>query len=403
MPTRVALLTNIPAPYRLPLFRLMALRYDFEVVFNAVSEPNRSWTVPQNLGFRHSYGKGFAIPYRRRRSDFDFEDERYLQVGLGVLPALRRIRPDVIVSAEMGLRTLQATLYASWTGTPLILWWEGTSHTEGWVSEKKRRVRRYIVRHAARFWANGAESATLLQEYGAPTAAIDQGMIGIDTHRFAEAVETRLPERDAIRQQLGVTGAVLLFVGRFVPGKGIDEFLRALELMSSETRAPFSVLLIGEGPKRAVLDEWRARRPQITLRIVDFQQPAALPSFYAAADIFVLPTLDDNWSLVALEAAVAGLPQVFSQYNGASSDLLARRAPGCTINPAKPEELALAMQYYVEHVPPRVRPAASHAIAEFYSPEACVRRAAESIDVALRSSRTARSSGSRGVPVTTGP
>src|ERR1700733_14638774 len=106
---RVAILTNIPSPYRLPVFRLLSSKYDLEVVFDSPSEPNRQWSVPQDLGFRHCYVKGVTIPYRRKRSDLDLEDERYLQVRYGIWPALRRIRPQVIVSLELGLRTLQAT------------------------------------------------------------------------------------------------------------------------------------------------------------------------------------------------------------------------------------------------------------------------------------------------------
>ena len=379
MPKRVAILTNIPAPYRLPLFRRIASQYELEVVFDSHTEPNRSWAVADDLGFRHRYARGVAITYRRHRSDMALSDDRYLQVRPGILPALTRIRPDVIVSAEMGLRSIQAAFYARVMRVPLILWWEGTLHTEGWVAQRKCRVRRYLVEHATRFWANGKESAALLQQYGAQPGQIDQGMIGIDTHKFGAAVRQKLAGRAATRSELGLSGTVFLFVGQFVARKGIEEFTRALDMVGR----PTSLLVIGEGPQRSILEQWQSQHPECTLRILDFQQPEQLPAYYAAADVFVMPTLDDNWSLVALEAAVAGLPQIFSEYNGVTQDLLAQRAAGIVVNPCNSVEFAAGLRRYAEITPPRLTAAEAAAIADFYSPEECARRAIDSIEAAM--------------------
>jgi len=396
MSTRVAILTNIPAPYRLPVFRLLSRQYDLEVVFDAPSEPNRSWTVSRDLGFPHCYVKGFTIPYRRKRSDLQLEDERYLQVRYGIVPALHRIRPRVVVSLELGLRTLQAAWYSRLTGIPMILWWEGTPHSDGWVSENRRRVRRYLVRQAARFWTNGEESAELLREYGADSAAIDRGFIAMDTRGFRETVRSRLPEREAIRNRFGLKGAVILVVGQIVARKGVEEFVRALEILRGRTKASFSVLWIGDGPERSRLEQYKLQHPDCNLQVLSFRPVDEFPDFYAAADIFVLPTLDDVWGLVAVEATVAGLPQIFSPYAGATRELLARGAPGCVADPRISEEFADALCKFVEDVPPRAENAVINFISETYSPETCARRAHESIEAALNGHRRSNAGGQEG-------
>lgn len=378
--SRVALLTNIPAPYRLPMFRELGRRYRFEAIFDAPSEANRQWEVPDELGFGCTYVRGIAVPYWRNGPT---REERWLQLRYGVLPALARFRPDVIVSGEMGPRSLQAMLYAKLRRIPLLLWWEGTQHTEGWVPGWKQRLRRSLVRGASRFWANGRESAELLKSYGARDAQIDEGMIGIDTHRFAAAVERSLPERAAFREALGVSGTVFLFVGQFAPRKGVREFLRALEAMKPGTGGEFSVLFVGAGAFEPVLREWIETHPQVRARIVPFQQPDRIPPYYAAADVFVLPTLEDNWSLVALEAAAAGLPQVFSPYNGATSDLMRLGAPGERVDPRATSEFAACLTRFAQTTPPRVHSEILQKIACAYSPEECTRRAVQSIGAAL--------------------
>jgi glycosyltransferase involved in cell wall biosynthesis len=385
--SRVALLTNIPAPYRLPMFRELGSRYDFEVIFDAVTEPNRSWDVPRDPGFRCVYSKGVAIPYRRRRPDLEGDDQRWVQLRYELLPSLARFRPDLIVTGEMGPRSLQAMLYARLRGIPLILWWEGTPRTEGWVPGWKRRLRRFLVRGTARYWANGGESADLLASYGAIRSRIDEGMIGIDTHRFAAAVERSLPEREELHRRLDLAGTVFLFVGQFVPRKGIREFLNALEALPARTSGDFSAVFVGAGQLEGALREWSQAHPEARVRVVPFQQPEQIPPYYAAGDVFVLPTLEDNWSLVALEAATAGLPQVFSQFNGAGSDLMALGAPGVSIDPTDTPAFSACLARYVTDRPPRAGADVVARIAAVYSPEECTRRAVQSIDQALAESR----------------
>jgi glycosyltransferase involved in cell wall biosynthesis len=215
-------------------------------------------------------------------------------------------------------------------------------------------------------------------------------MIGIDTQRFGQGVQARLAERVAIREAMDLRGTVLLFVGQFVARKGIVELLAALETVQAQTTAPYAVLLIGDGPDRQVIEAWLASHPNIDLRILGFKQPEELPAFYAAADLFVLPTLDDNWSLVSLEAAVAGLPQVFSIYNGVTRDLLSCGAAGQTVDPRNCGEFAAALCRYIDEPPARLAADAAAHIAETYSPEACSERAYQSIEAALRSSPQAR-------------
>ena len=54
------------------------------------------------------------------------------------------------------------------------------------------------------------------------------------------------------------------------------------------------------------------------LVIIDSPPPVAMPHVYAAADVFLLPTLYDPFANVTLEALAAGLPVITSAQNGAS-------------------------------------------------------------------------------------
>jgi glycosyltransferase involved in cell wall biosynthesis len=344
-PERIVLLTNIPSPYRLPFLREFSTYCNLHVVFDAKNELGRRWTVPDTLPVPHSYARGYTINYLRRRHGRMPAELRQLHLRWGVLTELFRLRPSVVVSLEFGPRSLLSLCYCLITKTPLVLWSEGTPHTEGWVGPVKTYIRRMLTRHAARYWVNGIDSANLIAAYGGEARRIDSGMTGVDTEWFAEKTAERLTQREHLRKEFGVEGPCFIFVGELSERKGLRQLLRALEV-TCPSAAGFTFLLAGEGSLRPIIQAWIDAHPECDLRLMGHLEPEALVQAYAIADVFVLPTLDDNWSLATLEAAVAGLPQVFSKFNGASTELMecgALDAHGKVIDPFDEREFAHAL------------------------------------------------------------
>lgn len=381
---RVAIATNIPAPYRIAFFQQLSARCDLKVLFDSKSEPNRDWNVSEDLGFPHTYMKGFVIPFMRRRRDGGPNEERYLQIRFGIVSELFKFRPDVVVSIEFGPRSMQAAAYCAAFNVPLIIWSEGTPHSEGWQGALRRIIRRILVKRAQRFWTNGVESSQLLESYGAKPETLHEGMIGVNTLRLAEDVRHELAQRAAIRAELGVFGTVFLFSGQLVPRKGVKEFLAALLPLTARAKE-FSVIFIGDGIQRLMIEEWAASRPELRIATLGFLQPEYLPRIYVAADIFVMPTLDDNWSLVALEAAIAGLPQVFSRYNGATQDLIRMRACGAVVDPLDADSFFKVLRQFLDTTPARLPEEVTSTLISYYSPGACADRALDSVQSLLRS------------------
>jgi UDP-glucose:(heptosyl)LPS alpha-1,3-glucosyltransferase len=94
---------------------------------------------------------------------------------------------------------------------------------------------------------------------------------------------------------------------------------RALQLSPDD----YVVLLVGAGAERKghsiARDAMkRLKRKYAKLIIVDKPPPVAIKHVYAAADVFLLPTLYDPFANVTLEALAAGLPVITSAQNGAS-------------------------------------------------------------------------------------
>jgi len=79
------------------------------------------------------------------------------------------------------------------------------------------------------------------------------------------------------------------------------------------------------------------------VKFVGFAQREELPSYYALAEMFVLPTYTDPWGLVVNEAMACGLPVVVSQAAGCARDLVREGWNGLLVPPRDVASLTSAI------------------------------------------------------------
>ena len=82
------------------------------------------------------------------------------------------------------------------------------------------------------------------------------------------------------------------------------------------------LVLVGYGPLEADLRHWVSARNIHGVTFAGHVALEKLPRYYAAADVFVLPSHEEVWGLVLNEAAASGLPLVTTQATGAAPDLV---------------------------------------------------------------------------------
>jgi len=144
---------------------------------------------------------------------------------------------------------------------------------------------------------------------------------GIDLVRFHPAAD-RTEVRERLHLQQGKT--ILLTVRNLVSRMGIENLIRAMpEIVKS---MPDIVLIIGgTGPlKNDLLEMSRSFDLEQYIQFAGFIPEVALPEFYQAADIFVLPTIElEGFGLVTLEALASGTP-VLGTPVGGTQEILSR-------------------------------------------------------------------------------
>jgi len=145
---------------------------------------------------------------------------------------------------------------------------------------------------------------------------------------------------------------VLGSAGRLVPIKGFVDLLWALALLRSEF-PDLSLEIAGDGDQRAALLAMvEALGLAGTVRFLGWQ--SHLAEIFSRWDIFVAPSLEESFSIVTLEAMVAGLPVVASDVGGLR-ELIRDGQTGYLVAPAAPGLLALALCNLIRDAPLRMR------------------------------------------------
>ncbi|HKN73640.1 MAG TPA: glycosyltransferase [Candidatus Acidoferrum sp.] len=310
---KLAILINTISPARIPLYSGLASHFDL-LLLHGGNESNRdTWQDMQNLLPEAKVVKawGWQIRLARKLNGAIF-DHRYLHFTPGFLWHLLKFRPAVLVSNEMGFRTLLALAYGTLARKPVWVWWGGTLHTERGVGLVKRLLRRFISYWAKHWISYGKSSTEYLVSLGIDRDRVLEIQNAVDEHRFSAPSGTSAPL---------LPRPVLLHVGQFTARKGIALLLHAAAAQQREGRL-FSLLLVGSGPDKCSTEKLSKGLGLKNVHFLPPEKPDQMPAIYKRADVLIFPTLEDVWGLVANEALLSGLPVLCSKYAGCADELL---------------------------------------------------------------------------------
>ena len=309
---KVALLTNIIAPYRIPLFSFLADHFDLLLLHGGREANRESWgslegALP-NAKVVHAWG--WQIRHARKVNGKVF-DEKFIHITPGLLWHLLVFGPDAIISSEMGFRSVIALAYATMFRKPVWIFWEGTPHSERNIGPLRKALRKVFTLWADRWVAFGQTATEYLLSLGVQRNRILQSQNAVDEALFKASVEPawRILPRP-----------VVLHAGQFIERKGIGPLLEAAAILQRKG-CEFSLLLVGDGRDRQTVER---RAQDLGLKNAHFrpaQTPDRMPSVYRSADLLVFPTLEDVWGLVANEAILSGIPVLCSKYAGCAAEL----------------------------------------------------------------------------------
>lgn len=320
----VALLTNVLAAYRLPLYERLAARHDVELLcFGGDASYVPSW-------FRDLDAQIAAAPFPARRIASVRE----------AFDAGRR--HDAMIAPVAGGAMLPAAYAgARRAGVPFVLWasiWtrpRTPRHALAWP------VLRRIHRDADAVVAYGEHVRRFVRRIRGRDDDVLVAPQCVEPERFGRTVSRE--EIAAARAAHGLgADPIVLYAGRLVAEKGVETLLDAWR---GPDRPAASLVLAGEGP---LADRAAAAMPGV--RVLGPVDRDALPPLYAAAAAVAVPSIAtrgflEPWGLVCNEAMLQGRPVVATPAVGAVAGGLVRGGEtGLVVPEADPAALSEALR-----------------------------------------------------------
>ncbi|MDM9380675.1 glycosyltransferase family 1 protein [Chlorogloeopsis sp. ULAP01] len=188
------------------------------------------------------------------------------------------------------------------------------------IASTRLAVEKEVLETAERIVATSPQEKEHMRSLVSAKGNVDIIPCGTDIRRFG------CIDRQAARAELGFDSEdkIVLYVGRFDPRKGIETLVRAVGQSQFRNHKNLKLIIGGgsvpgqsDGIERERIEEIIAE-----LGIQDFTtlpgrlSQEILPSYYAAADVCVVPSHYEPFGLVAIEAMASYTPVVASDVGG---------------------------------------------------------------------------------------
>jgi glycosyltransferase involved in cell wall biosynthesis len=307
---RLAVLTNIPAPYRVELFAHAGARFSaMKVLFQGRMDADRSWEAEPDLPFDHSYLPESALTIGGRR----------LRWNSCLSEELEAFRPDSVVVFGFSPVSCLATMIAGRLGAQFISLNDGTKYTDPTVG-LEAFYRRQLLRRASGAIAASSLGADYFVRLGVPEDRIR--IVELTTDLLKIRSEMQAPGRRAeARERWSLSGPTICFVGRLIATKRILDACEAFRHVRGAV-PDAQMLIAGEGPERGAIEEWISLHQEERIQLVGGLEQDDVVNLYAASDVLVFPATRERFGLVVVEALAAGRPVVSTRTCGAGADFV---------------------------------------------------------------------------------
>lgn len=320
---KVVLLTNSPAPYRLPVFAALAEAVDLTVLYCQPNQSDRLWQmdmVETAVTSHNLSNRTLPLPGLS------------LTLNLGLAKRLQQTPFDLIIAGENFSHfpaVITAQRAARQQGKPFVLWSEAIDTPFASGHFVSNAYRRWLYGRTDQFLAYSEAASQFLRRRGAPADKIVRG--------YQVVPVSQLPSPAQSKEALGLMGLqIVLYVGYFNPRKGLPTLLQAFQQVA---KADDRLIFVGDGSEKPHLQNLAAGDGRILFP--GYLEREDKASWYAAADIFVLPTQHDPWGLVVNEAMAYGLPIICSSAAGCAELI---QGNGCIVPPNNVSAMATALK-----------------------------------------------------------
>ena len=302
----VVILVNYVRKHHVDSYREFAKRVrKLTVLLSTPMEPDREWDAQwEDLDVRVQKNWMFTSKWKH---PIGFKEANFIHIPIDTNSQLKELKPDIVFSYEMGMRTLLSSWFRRFHPTvPLVM----VGNMSEFIERERgvfRRTLRWMIRKGVDYYTyNGPSCKRYLESLSIPGEKLFHLPYCIDTDSVYEGPRKADSESGPVR---------LLYCGALSQRKGIVEFAEVLNHWCQQhPDRQIELEIAGSGNLESrILAQQRSNLRIVMLGNCDSFQ---LRDAYQRADICAFPSFADEWGLVPIEAMASGLPvlgSVFAQ------------------------------------------------------------------------------------------
>ncbi len=313
----VLYITNIPSPYRVKYFEELGKETELTVVFETKesSERDSSWKSENFSNFKALFAKGIKIGV----------DHAFSIMPISVIR--RHKKDEIIITNNMSLSGLFEIMYLKLFKIPFGIEADGAFIDED-ESAIKAAIKSFTIKGAEKYYSPCENLDKYFKKYGADPNRIVRYPFSSVSNKDIRTISQA--EKVNSRKNLNISETnVIVSVGQFIYRKGFDVLIDSMK----EVDGNIGVYIIGG-------DELPFEYQDHRIHTVDFVLPEERDEYFAAADLFVLPTREDAWGLVVNEAMAKGLPVISTDRCNAALEMINDGENGYIVSSDNSEELS---------------------------------------------------------------
>ncbi|PHR28097.1 MAG: hypothetical protein COA36_07440 [Desulfotalea sp.] len=245
---------------------------------------------------------------------------------------LWKIRPDIVVlcNATQILITLPLRLLLNFKIALIV---EDTPHARRNSDGPVKHFKAWAYRQCDLFFPYSNDALAFLHNSGI-SDNIRRSSWSLDMETF-RPLTMASPEQQKTK---------VIFVGRLISGKGIMLLLEAWQQLSAKTLLETELIIVGSGPLEEDINLFIQNNGLDGIMLKGQINYTQIVTELQNSDLFILPTLQDLFSLTVLEAMACGCPAITTNYNGAR-ELITVDKTGWIVDPHNIKEMTQVLQY----------------------------------------------------------
>lgn len=250
-------------------------------------------------------------------------------------------KPDIVISVAFWFPSLYASLFKKLLGYKFLITTDAIVETEKNISNSKNKIRQLICKNTDMFLSASSLTTEYLSMFCSNTK-IKDSLQTIDTIEWKKEFNN-LSSKNNLRKKLDLPmdKTILLGVGGFTSKKNWKSMFEQIDKLEN-----IIFVLIGAGELQNEYYSFiNTSNLTSKVKILTRKEGLELKKYFKASDIFIFPSLYDQFGYVVLEALASGLPVICSKNSGASS-LIVNGKNGFVVDPEFEyiEEIELIMK-----------------------------------------------------------